>query len=132
MSGHSQHLPPTPIPTTEPKLICHPQSFLPMVEPLVTTWMGDAADSKEYTLDTLSSKDYTRQPRTPSTCRGGTEQGRAPAGEKAAQEKHGQEGPRQPAAPASQGCRWGEWAPDSCQGLWLPGALESPGPGRRP
>lgn len=46
MSVHLQHLPPTPIPTTEPKLICHPQSFLPMVEPPVTPWMGDAVDSK--------------------------------------------------------------------------------------
>lgn len=52
--SHSQHRPLTSIPTTEPELICHPQSSLPILEPPVTTWMGDAVD-KEGTLSQMPS-----------------------------------------------------------------------------
>lgn len=71
MSVHLQHLPPTTITTTEPKLVCHPQSFLSMVEPPVTPWMDDAVDSKGLTPWVPSPRRIPSDSQGPSQHAGG-------------------------------------------------------------
>lgn len=106
---------------------------IPMVELLVTTWTGDAVDSEGLIPWIPSPQGITPDSQGPPQ-----HAGAALSREECLREKrqprgtHGQEGPRHPAPPASQGCSWEGREPDSCPvrgPLW---ALESPGPGRRP
>lgn len=105
--SHSQHRPLTSIPTTEPELICHPQSSLPMLEPPVTTWMGDAVD-KEGTLSRMASPCGLPLDSRGLHGRLGWDGESTAGSSRAARGTEGQEGPRQPAPPASW-CHRGGW-----------------------
>ena len=107
MPGLSQHRPLTSTPTTEPELICHPQSSLPMLEPPVTTWMGDAVD-KEGTLSRMASPCGLPLDSRGLHGRLGWDGESTAGSSRAARGTEGQEGPRQPAPPASW-CHRGGW-----------------------
>lgn len=134
MSVHVQHLPPTPIPTTEPKLVCHPQSFLPMVEPPVTPRVSNAVDSKGVTPWVPSPRGIPSDSQGPSQHAGGQARARQSVWEREGSPGDSRAGrPQAPCSPSLPMLQLGRGGgPDSCLELWLLWALERPGPGRCP
>lgn len=102
-----------------------PPVFLPMVEPPVTPWMGDAVDSKGVTPWVPSPRRFLSDSQGPSQHAGG----RARAGQ-SVWEREGSPGdsragrPQAPCSPSLPVLQLGRGGPDSCLALWLLWALE--------